>query len=233
MNLFYSEDAGKSNGILSGDDHKHCTKVLRYRTGDEIQVFNGKGLLCDALITHVTKEETHFTTTSVKEETRKTALKAISICPVKSMDRLEWFVEKATEIGITDIYLMQCRRSEKLNINLGRLEKIALSATKQSLQLWKPIIHEMTPMNDLLSQFLEYKHKYIAHCHHTLPLLEDDNHDESSVLFIGPEGDFTTEEVNTAESLNFVSVSLGKTRLRTETAGIVGATMLLHSANKS
>jgi 16S rRNA (uracil1498-N3)-methyltransferase len=211
---------------------KHAVQVLRMQPGESLELTNGKGLLWTAEITQIGKKQ--CLVRIEKEETleRLTARKvAIAISPVKNVSRFEWFLEKATELGVAEIFPIKCQRTIKEHFRLDRLRQICLSAMLQSRQAWLPILHEPVAFSDfLVSPFAKaYHHRWIAHCenyekHNLSKALQTNMPD--SLLLIGPEGDFTPEEIFEATNGGCIAVSLGQTRLRTETAGMVGAALM-------
>lgn len=213
--------------ILSAESHKHAVQVLRMRVADALHLTNGKGLMCRAVIKEVNKKQTIILIQSVQFFEPAPLQITIGISLLKNTTRLEWFLEKATEIGINEIILLQCTRTEKQHFRLDRLQAILISAMLQSQQNWLPILHEPKPLKTIL-QNAEQPIKLIGHCEETTKAeLNTIKIDSNTLLLIGPEGDFTTEEISIANSNNFIAVSLGKTRLRTETAGVVAASILM------
>ncbi len=226
MQLFYSMvlDFEKRSGFLSEEDSYHCVKVLRKKLGDEIQITDGKGNLATATVQSLDTKKTYFTIIShltFDPDTRQNL--SIAMALTKNADRFEWFVEKATEIGIGQIYPLVTERTERPNVKIERLQKIALSAMKQSKQFYLPHIHATTKLKDLLQQSTE-EQRFVAHCgdveSHLLPLLSPE---KKTLVLIGPEGDFTDHEIATFLQHQFKEVNLGPTRLRTETAGVTAA----------
>lgn len=222
MNIFYKPNIISDHLILDQKESIHCIKVMRYRTGDQVRLIDGVGGFYLAEI----ENEDHKAcgVRIIKKVENYECLPYelnIAIAPTKSMDRFEWFIEKATEIGITSITPLYCARSERKNIRLDRIRKVAVSAMKQSVKAYLPIINEPTDYDNWLEQ--QYiGTKFIAHC------MEPPGRDirtvglsEQITIMIGPEGDFSPEELSRAVDNNFTPLSLGNYRLRTETAGIV------------
>jgi 16S rRNA (uracil1498-N3)-methyltransferase len=212
---------------LGADSHKHAIQVLRMKAGDAMHVTNGKGLLCRAEIKSADKKTSIIQIQSVQyfEETENK--KAIAISLLKNTARLEWFLEKATELGITEIFLLQCHRTEKQHFRYDRLNGILIAAMLQSQQTWLPILHEPVTVDQVILS-PDYSTKLIAHCEEAIKTpLQNIGSTENTIILIGPEGDFTTDEISLATANNFIEVSLGNTRLRTETAGVVAATLLM------
>ncbi len=230
--LFYAPDIA-TVPILPEDESQHCIRVLRLKEGDNITITDGKGFFYTA-----TLENTHPKHCSVKI-TESLPQKSIwdytihiAVAPTKNMDRMEWFVEKATEIGINTITCLRCRHSERKEIKLQRLNKIAISAMKQSQKAILPQINEIIDFNQFISQDFN-GYKMIAHCaENSRQLIKDIYKPGANALFlIGPEGDFSHEEINAALSAGFSPVSLGKSRLRTETAALA-ACHTIHILNQ-
>ncbi len=222
MFLFYSNQILGSSITLSDDEHQHCHKVLRKSIGDEIFITDGKGHIHTAIISAFKKSTTIC---KIKETTTKpkpTSQLCIAIAPTKNASRIEWFVEKSIEIGISTIYLFQSQRTLKKSNNLNRIDKIAISAMKQSMNIYLPEIKYCNSINELFKETENISQKYIATCEGPREMLRHLHLSETdAIVLIGPEGDFTNEEVENAEAHHFKPVSLGESRLRTETAGLV------------
>jgi len=221
MQLFYLENPEKDI-ILSTEESKHATKVLRKKEGDILNFTDGKGRFYKAEITvaDTRKCRLEIVSSEQKEKQHNYHLH-IAIAPTKNMDRYEWFLEKATEIGIDEITPIICSRSERKVIKTERGNRILISAMKQSLKYHLPKLNEAISLNDFLKQDYEAG-KYIAHCEDgEKKELKIVNKTEKYLILIGPEGDFSASEIEIALQNQFKSVSLGASRLRTETAGIV------------
>lgn len=224
MQLFYNSDIKSTDTIFQFDkeESKHIIKVLRKRGGDIIHITNGKGYLFHSEITLESEKKCEVRIIKIDAfEARKYNLH-IAIAPTKMNDRLELFLEKATEIGIDEISLILCDHSERKTFKIDRAEKIIQAAMKQSNQFYLPKINEPISFNEFITKETDSL-KFIAHC-------EEDKKDlfkngfqpnQNILILIGPEGDFSTKEITLALKNNFIPVSLGNTRLRTETAGIV------------
>ena len=222
MTIFYSPSIELAP-ILSEEESLHCAKVLRLGVGEEVLIVDGKGGQYRARIVAPHPKHTVVEITDKQTlETGRTGSIHIAIAPTKNMDRLEWFIEKATEIGIDEITPVFCRFSERKNVNMERLEKILVSAMKQSQKAYLPKLNPACPVQQLLQQACESQ-RFIAHCYEDKKQLLQHVYDKSqdSLVLIGPEGDFSKEEVELALQKGFQPVSLGKSRLRTETAGVV------------
>ena len=221
MFLFYSTDIVDDTLIVKEDEHLHCSIVLRKKVGDIIYVTDGKGSTYTSKIISVSKTQTECRIEDSKYQKPLSPDISIAISPTKNATRLEWFLEKSTEIGISSIYLVQTRRTERKTVNLKRLEKVLISAMKQSLNTHLPTL-EVTTFKELM-KIDKYQDKFIAHCENPdLNLKSVYKSKVSSILLIGPEGDFTKDEVSDALSNGYQGVSLGNMRLRTETAGLTG-----------
>ncbi len=222
MQLFYAPDISV-NLELPEEESGHCARVLRLREGDEILITDGKGLFYKALLTSVHPK--HCGVEVLESWTQPPLWKGnvhIAVAPTKHMDRMEWFVEKATEIGVDAITFLNCRFSERREIKVPRVEKIMVSAMKQSQKASLPVITGMTDFKDFIrSPFAGQK--FIAHCEDEEKyVLGNCYHPgDDVVVLIGPEGDFSPEEIKQAQENGFVGVSLGASRLRTETAALV------------
>lgn len=226
MNLFYSQHVNDKAGVLDAEESLHVAKVLRKKEGDIIYVTNGLGSQFQVELTLVHPKGVQFQVTETIEHQRQRKHELhLAVAPLKNMSRFEWVIEKAVEIGVDVLYPLQSHRTEKNHINLGRLEKIMLSAAKQSLQFHFPSLKPITTFKDLM-QF--EGSKLIAHCNtpNLAPLWQHAPIQEKTLLLIGPEGDFTVEEVKLALENNFKETGLGTSRLRTETAAIVAITHL-------
>ena len=223
MQLFYLENPEKEI-ILSAEESKHATKVLRKKEGDILNFTDGKGGLYKAEITVADSRKCRLKVVSAEQKEKQHNYHLhIAIAPTKNMDRLEWFLEKATEIGIDEITPIICSRSERKIIKTERGNRILLSAMKQSLKYHLPKLNEAISFNDFIKKDYEGK-KYIAHCEYgEKKELKAVNKTKKTLILIGPEGDFSKKEIDLALQNQFKAVSLGKSRLRTETAGIIAA----------
>lgn len=220
MNLFYvPEISAESREItLSEDESKHACRVLRLRTGDKVILLDGRGGTYTAEI--IEDHPKHCTLHILDYQFEEMPVKEIhvAIAPTKNNERIEWFLEKATELGITEVTLLLCGNSERKQIKEDRFEKILVSAMKQSQRKYLPKLHSLTPFKTFIS---EHPKGALAHCYDgEKSLLQDVFQASGYPLLIGPEGDFTPEEVALAQQSGYDSISLGKNRLRTETAGL-------------
>ena len=221
MQLFYLENP-ENEIILSAEESKHATKVLRKKEGDILNFTDGKGGLYKAEITLADSRKCRLEiVSSDQKEKQHNYHLHIAIAPTKNMDRYEWFLEKATEIGINEITPIICKHSERKVIKTERCNRILLSAMKQSLKFHLPKLNEAITLKDFLKQDFE-GNKYIAHCEDGYKIeLSTEKKAEKTTILIGPEGDFSPTEIEMALQNQFKAVSLGTSRLRTETAGIV------------
>ena len=222
MYLFYTPDIESSHS-LSEEESQHCVKVLRYTRGDEILLTDGRGTTYNARITNPHPKHCEFEIISSEMQKKSHNIYLhIAIAPTKNIERLEWMVEKCTEVGVDEITPLLCRFSERKQIRTDRLEKIILSAAKQSLTPYLPKLNPLTDFNTFVRNAQE-ETLFIAHCYkEDKRLLKDEiQRGKSCLVLIGPEGDFSEQEVAEALALGFVPVSLGNSRLRTETAGVV------------
>lgn len=220
--LFYTIEIENGIARLDAEESRHLLTVLRRQEGDRLQLTDGKGFFYAAEILEAGKKQAVVRILETHQIPEPVARLHIAIAPTKQIDRFEWFLEKATEIGIHEITPLLCKRSERTTIRQDRLEKILISAMKQSLQSRLPVLHPLTPFKQLVQQAREPR-RFIAWCPeeppphlmHQLPAASD------ALVLIGPEGDFTAEEAALAQASGFAPVGLGPTRLRTETAGVL------------
>lgn len=232
--MFYVPDI-ETHSELPADEAAHCARVLRMTEGERIQITDGYGHFYEAELTLVSPKRCLFRI--LCKETPAplwTGHLHIAMAPTKNMDRVEWFAEKATEIGFDELTFLNCRFSERKVIKTERVEKILVSAVKQSLKPLKPVLNEMTDFARFVKQERTGQ-KFIAHCYDDLggtkPLLKQAlKPGEDALVMIGPEGDFSREEVQLAITHGFQPISLGRSRLRTETAALV-ACHILNLAN--
>jgi 16S rRNA (uracil1498-N3)-methyltransferase len=221
VNLFYQPRIVEGVLYLDEEESRHCIKVLRKQQGDRIRITDGKGSFYDALISGPDPRQCTFTVQERVIEPPRNFRIHIAISPTKNADRIEWFVEKSVEIGVDEISLLHCKTSERSFVKIERLTKVAVSAMKQSLKSTLPAIHGLSNFDVFIRQ-REEAQKFIAFVDPENPLHLKDviRADNNVVVLIGPEGDFSTDELTQAIAAGFVKVSLGKSRLRTETAGI-------------
>lgn len=203
-------------------ESKHIAKVLRKKEGDTIRITNGKGWIFEAALDMTTPVSCEATITSSQKRIQPMHWLHLAVAPTKNSERFEWFIEKATEIGINEITPLICERSERRSLKTERLERIMESAMKQSKRVYLPKLNPISTLAD----FLAHDHpglRFIAHCHEDekLELKRRVAPDKDITILIGPEGDFSEEEVDKAYEKGFYPVSLGEARLRTETAAVV------------
>jgi 16S rRNA (uracil1498-N3)-methyltransferase len=221
MNIFIATVEQKL-ATLTSEESWHCAKVLRKKTGDKIQLIDGIGNFYEGVLEIVSDKKctANLTSGSILQEKRNYYLH-LAIAPTKQIDRIEWMIEKAVEIGIDEISFISCKNSERTVIKIDRIIKIVESAVKQSLQAYLPKINDLTSFKEIINS-KEADQKLIAHCYNEekndLKQMEFKN--KSTLVLIGPEGDFSIDEVDIALKNNFKAVSFGSNRLRTETAGL-------------
>jgi 16S rRNA (uracil1498-N3)-methyltransferase len=206
---------------LTPEESWHCAKVLRFKAGDEVNLIDGKGnFFKGELYTVNEKKCVAKVTATLKPQSKRDYYLHLAIAPTKNIDRMEWMVEKAVEIGIDEITFIRCKNSERTVIKEERLIKIAESAVKQSLQAYLPKINPLTSFNEAIQFRSDLK--FIAFCEEQQKkhLKDFDLKNKSTIVYIGPEGDFTIDEILLAQNNNIPGISLGSNRLRTETAGL-------------
>lgn len=222
MIQFYAPEIAETLS-LPEDEAKHCLRVLRHKFGDTIEVIDGKGKRHHCRITNDNprKMEVEIIET-INESLAWDTFITIAVAPTKNMDRMEWLVEKLTEIGVNRFVPLLCRHSERKELKIDRLQRIAISAMKQSLKATLPEIMPMTPFSDFIKND-DSEAKFIAYCDPTIPrklLAKEYNGAKSVTILIGPEGDFDIEEIKFALDCGMIPVTLGDNRLRTETAAL-------------
>ncbi len=232
MQLFYAPDFTGPQYTLSEEESKHCVRVLRLRCGDTLHLTDGRGNLYVCRITddHPKHCRVEVVSTETQSEPFGYRLR-MAVAPTKNADRYEWFLEKATEIGCTEFVPLESRHSERRTLNPERCAKVVAAAMKQSLKRWLPQLHPLTPFSALVAAPFEGR-KFIAHCdpprtaagkRHLAALLKPG---ESAEILIGPEGDFSPEEIDEAVRAGFEEITLGQQRLRTETAATVAVAIV-------
>lgn len=229
MQVFYQPDLPYTLH-LPEEEAKHCVRVLRHKPGDTIHVTDGRGgLHAVRLTTDAPKKASFELIEQLKQAEKKKYPIHIAIAPTKNSDRLEWFLEKAIEFGVDRISLLQCQHSERAKINRERLEKKAVSAMKQSLNLHMPSLNELTPFSSFIAEIKDSQvQRFIAYVDFSLPqhLKDAAQPGQPACVLIGPEGDFSADEITEAKKAGFAPVSLGRSRLRTETAGLAACHIL-------
>ena len=235
MKLFYNSEININDDdlIMSDSEHHHLTKVLRKKTGDKVYLTNGNGYLFEAILNYIGKKSTQLKIINSKKESSMDYSLHIAIAPTKKIDRFEWFLEKAIEIGVSSITPLTCKYNERKSLNYTRLNKIAVAAMKQSLQTYFPKIEPIVSIKEFIESN-QCKQKYIAHCKNSkkVHLSKIIKRKTNSSIIIGPEGGFTDDEISLAMDYNFIPVSLGNNRLRTETAGIASCQTFSDVNNK-
>ncbi len=222
MQLFYIPYISDNEVILNETESKHAIRVLRLTEGSQVQLIDGKGGFYKAVISDAHHKKCKLLITNSIQEFEKRNFKLhIAIAPTKNIDRFEWFLEKCTEIGIDEITPLLSEHSERKVIKPGRLEKILVAAMKQSLKAYLPELNSIINFHEFITSS-NYQNKYIAHCNDgdKIHLKNIIKMGEGTLILIGPEGDFSHEEVALAKRNGFQEISLGTARLRTETAGV-------------
>jgi 16S rRNA (uracil1498-N3)-methyltransferase len=225
--IFYQKELLLQDFItLNEETSKHIIQVLRMKLSEQLQLTDGKGKIVTGEIIDENKKATEVKVLSTFNISHRTSNLTIAISLVKNNSRFEWFLEKATEIGVSEIVPLICERTEKQNFRHDRMKSILVSAMLQSQQAWLPILHEPTKFSDVIKSST-HNNKFIAHCIQVDKVkLQRLSPDETSIILIGPEGDFTFDEIEIAKQYNYKPVTLGDTRLRTETAAMVAAVLL-------
>lgn len=225
MNYFYQPHISHSNQKLEGDEFTHCTRVLRSRVGDHIGILDGKGGFYQVEITSIQSKNLNFQVLEEEHKPAKPFHHHIAIAPTKNIDRVEWFVEKACELGVDEISFILTKNSERNKLRIDRVEKKAISALKQSKSGFLTKINELVKFPSFIKSAAESTTaKHIAYVADGLPYFADQVKPLSpSITLIGPEGDFDPSEVEMALDSGFQKISLGNNTLRTETAGVVAA----------
>lgn len=231
MQLFYCPTIREGDTFLNQEESRHCVKALRKKSGDILQITDGFGNFYKCELKEVDHRKCSFSILSSNLTQKPDFSIQIAISPTKNLDRIEWFVEKAVEIGIDEISFIQTSYSERRSIKLERIKKKAISAMKQSMRAYLPIIHEMVPLNSFLKNSTADQ-KFVAHLENkeTKHLLHEAKTSKKYLVLIGPEGGFSEEEILMIKENDFKVVKIGDYRLRTETAGIV-ACSTLHDIN--
>lgn len=247
VRFFYAPDAPESTE-LPDEESQHALRVLRLKVGDDLMLMDGRGNFYQAEVSDTNGHRCRFTIrATMLQQPQWTGRIHLAIAPTKMMERMEWLAEKAVEIGIDELSFLLCRFSERRVVKTPRIEKIVVSAAKQSHKAWMPMVNGMTAFSDFVRQPRKGR-KYIAHCYDEIPrsylfdelrkpavspdatVLPDAGFQDATVL-IGPEGDFSIDEVREAMDCGFLSVHLGDSRLRTETAGLSAVMMIQLSKN--
>ena len=221
---------------LPDEEAAHALRVLRLKEGDEMMLMDGQGMFYRCNVTSVNGRHCFYNIgESLSQQRTWKGHLHLAIAPTKMMERMEWLVEKATEVGFDELSLLNCRFSERRVVKTQRLEKIIVAAMKQSRKPWKPVVNEMLDFKSFIAQHNEGR-RFIAHCYEEVPrrnlftelstLFPSSADETETTVLIGPEGDFSIDEVRMAVDAGFISVDLGKSRLRTETAGLAAIMMM-------
>ena len=229
--FFYVPDAENATE-LPAEEASHAVKVLRLKGGDELMLMDGVGNFYRAEVTLAAPHHCLYRILEKMPQPRQWQGSVhLAIAPTKMNDRIEWLAEKATEVGLDELSFLNCQFSERRNLKTERISKIVVSAVKQSHKAFMPVVNELTPFKQFVAAHHE-GHRYIAHCYQDVDRVNlfDElcrlNASEDALVMIGPEGDFSIDEVRLAVDAGFVSVDLGKSRLRTETAGLSAVMMM-------
>jgi 16S rRNA (uracil1498-N3)-methyltransferase len=224
MHTFYFPDLSDNIILLNEDESKHAVRVLRLVIGAEVMLVDGKGTRAFAKVMEDHPKRCTLEITERKQETTERNYRLhLAIAPTKNLDRLEWFIEKATEIGIDSIILISCDHSERFTVKVDRMEKVTVSAIKQSQQSWLPEIKGVISFKEFIASVPSNAQRFIAHCADSekSPLKNTIKPGGDVYILIGPEGDFSSNEISLAVEKGFLPVTLGERRLRTETAALV------------
>ena len=225
MHYFYSPDISQPFVTLSNEESEHCVRVMRHREGDVVRVTDGRGHLAEAVVADAHPKKCLL---EIRQQITDKLLTHnglhLAVAPTKNADRMEWLLEKAIEIGICSLTFLQCDHSERTHLNLERLQRLAIAALKQSQTTWLPPLKTMK-FTDFIQQNIDTQaDKFIAWCdeYNQRQLVDMPRQFPEMILLIGPEGDFSEEEITLARESGYTEVKLGDRRLRTETAGLYG-----------
>jgi 16S rRNA (uracil1498-N3)-methyltransferase len=224
MSTFYAPSLQNGQLLyqLSEEESKHCIRVLRMQVGSSLELVNGKGLQAQARLQEAHPKRSILEITSFVQH-EPTPVVHIAMAPTKNLDRIEWFLEKATELGLTKLSLLNCEHNERKQINLERLEKIAIAAMKQSKRFYLPEIESLQRFADFIEA---HPDAYFGHCA-SGPKIGMSGLQKNKPFLIGPEGDFSAQEIELATKAGYQAVEMSTFRLRTETAALLAATALL------
>lgn len=234
MRYFYVPEAALGTELPT-EEAQHAARVLRLSEGDQVRLLDGQGHVFDARLTLVSPK--HCLYEIIQERAEPKTWRGsihLAIAPTKMMERMEWLSEKATEIGFDALTFLDCRFSERRTLRTDRIEKIVQAAVKQSRKSWMPRVEGMTAFREFVGRPFQGR-KFIAHCYEEFPRIDlfealqqptEDPTEDDVLVLIGPEGDFSADEVSyAAQQCGFTSISLGESRLRTETAGLMAVAM--------
>lgn len=237
VRYFFVPDASAHNE-LPNEEGQHATRVLRLEAGDEVFLMDGVGQFYRAVLTLVTQKRCLYEITETLPQAKAWSGRIhLAIAPTKNIDRIEWIAEKCSEIGWDELSFLHCKFSERKQLRTDRIEKIIVSAVKQSRKPFMPTVNELYDFNQFVSQNRQGR-KFICHCYDEIEksdlfhLLNDMDKDDDITILVGPEGDFSIDEVRFALQNGYESVTLGNFRLRTETAGLMAVTMAQLSKRK-
>lgn len=237
VRYFFVPDASAHNE-LPNEEGQHATRVLRLEAGDEVFLMDGVGQFYRAVLTLVTQKRCLYEITETLSQAKAWSGRIhLAIAPTKNIDRIEWIAEKCSEIGWDELSFLHCKFSERKQLRTDRIEKIIVSAVKQSRKPFMPTVNELHDFNQFVSQNRQGR-KFICHCYDEIEksdlfhLLNDMDKDDDITILVGPEGDFSIDEVRFASQNGYESVTLGNFRLRTETAGLMAVTMAQLSKRK-
>ncbi|PZX12243.1 16S rRNA (uracil1498-N3)-methyltransferase [Breznakibacter xylanolyticus] len=222
MELFYTPGFSEQHPVLDEQESNHCIQVMRHRLGDALMVVDGLGTCYWGVVAEAHHKRCRVSIERVERMEPMQPRIHIAVAPTKNMDRIEWFAEKATEIGVHELSFILCRHSERKNLRADRIDKVVVAAMKQSQKMFKPVVNDAVDFTSFVNRPFAGK-KFIAHCHggSKQPLRTACGTGENVLVLIGPEGDFSEHEVDMAINKGFEPISLGNSRLRTETAALV------------
>lgn len=235
MQLFYHDKTSSDSFELDADESKHLIKVLRRGKGDKIHFTDGKGCLIHAFISDPNPKKAKILVERRFYQPQDDFHIHLAICPTKNLDRMEWMIEKITEIGVHEVTFIESKHSERIFLKMDRLEKKMIAACKQSLKYHFPVLNGLKPLEEILKEArFDSFQRFIAYIdeENTRHLIEKSEPNQSYIVLIGPEGDFSKDEIEMALEYHFLPCSLGKSRLRTETAGLAAVhTLQLKNAH--
>ena len=223
MQLFYTSNP--NSNYLDKEEFYHCIKVLRNKKNKKINLTDGKGNLYESKILNISKQKCEIELPKKIKSEKQKIISHIVIAPTKSFSRIEWAVEKLTEIGINKISFIYTNNSERRELKVERLQKKSISAMKQSKSVFKPVIEKIISLNNLLEKYEKYENKFVADIK-SKKTLNKIKTEGNSIFLIGPEGDFTTEEMKKISINGFTKITLGNKVLRTETAAIMAGYLI-------
>jgi 16S rRNA (uracil1498-N3)-methyltransferase len=227
LELFYTDNPDGDILTLKGDEYRHCVKVKRHKVSDELTLIDGTGKIYKGIIQGIFKDEVIIKVIQVKEPALAPIKRILGIALTKNAERIEWCIEKVVEIGIDQIAIINTDRTERSRLKQDRLNKIVISAMKQSLNVKMPELSYYNSLKEFVVHFDSVPLKFMANGHENAPhLTELINLNSDILVLIGPEGDFTPQEISLAKNNGYSICSLGNSRLRTETAGVVAVTLI-------